>query len=78
MNLNDSILNIKEKSTTFLNQLKEKVAGWKKEVEEWKNDMLLVSEEKYSANSELVIFNLVIFFIIFFRTTNQKIPLYFR
>ena len=78
MNSNDSILNIKEKSTTFLNQLKEKVAGWKKKVEEWKKDMLLVSEEKYRANSELVIFNLVIFFISFKNYQPKKKTLCFK
>ena len=56
MDLNDSVLDIKEKSTTFLDQLKKKVAEWKKTVEKWKKNMLLVSEGKNKANSKLVIF----------------------
>jgi len=53
LNSNDSVLNIKEKSTTFLKQLKEKVAGWKETVVEWKKNTLLVSEGKNKANFKL-------------------------
>jgi len=53
MNLNDSFLNINEKSKTFLNQLKKKVAEWKETVEKWKKNTLLVSEGKNKANSKL-------------------------
>jgi len=53
MNLNDSVLNIKEKSTVYLNLLKEKVARWKETVEKWKKNILLVPEGKNKANSKL-------------------------
>jgi len=53
MNSNDSVFNIKEKSTTFLKQLKEKVAEWKERIGEWKKNTLLVSEGKNKANFKL-------------------------
>jgi len=53
MDLNDSVLNIKEKSKTYLNQLREKVEEWKETVVKWKKNILLVSEGKNKANSKL-------------------------
>jgi len=53
LNLNDHVLRIKEKSTILLNLLKDKVAGWKVKVEEWKDNMLKKADRKQHDISEL-------------------------